>query len=215
MGCRYGWRHGRTAASCGRFRMHSHSAAGACGNRRRPPAGRVCRDGRTKQRASGRVRPSGGLPCPLRVSLASTALTRPFGALAMPGTEPVTNSVKMRRREQSPISAAGKKRVVAAFLWPAARLAACFGGYRQAAARFRRRPAYLQRVWPQTGWFRREKGSKTRRCPAASGMRPAAPPTPPNRLSESPFLLMRPACARRFFPLTPAADTLPASAGLT
>ena len=148
MGCRYGWRHGRTAASCGRFRMHSHPAAGACGNRRRPPAGRVCRDGRTKQRASGRAYPSGGLPCPLRVSLASTALTRPFGALAMPGTEPVTNSVKMRRREQSPISAAGKKRVVAAFLWPAARLAACFDNHRQVAARFRRRPAYLQRVWP-------------------------------------------------------------------
>ena len=44
-----------------------------------------------------------------------------------------------------------------------------------------------------TAFFRREKGSKTRRSPAASGMRPAAPPTPPNRWSESPSS----SCGRR------------------
>ena len=63
----------------------------------------------------------------------------------------------------------------------------------------------LARRRAATAFFRREKGSKTRRSPAASGMRPAAPPTPPNRLSKSPFLLMQPACASRLSPLTPAA----------
>ena len=59
------------------------------------------------------------------------------------------------------------------------------------------------------------KVHKTPSSPAASGMRPVAPPTPPNRLSKSPFLLMQPACASRLSPLTPAADAPPASAGLT
>ena len=73
----------------------------------------------------------------------------------------------------------------------------------------------LARRRAATAFFRREKGSKTRRSPAANGMRPAAPPTPPNRLSESPFLLMRPAYANQLFSADISVGTLPASAGLS
>ena len=56
------------------------------------------------------------------------------------------------------------------------------------------------------------KVHKAPSSPAASGMRPAAPPTPPNRLSESPFLLMRPACANQLFSADISDGALPASA---
>ena len=56
-----------------------------------------------------------------------------------------------------------------------------------------------------TAFFRREKGSKTRRSPAANGMRPAAPPTPPNRWSKTPSSSCSRGAQISFFPLTSAA----------
>ena len=60
------------------------------------------------------------------------------------------------------------------------------------------------RVTAATAFFRREKGSKTRRSPAANGMRPAAPPTPPNRWSKTPSSSCSRGAQISFFPLTSA-----------
>ena len=57
-----------------------------------------------------------------------------------------------------------------------------------------------------------KRGQKRFCSPAANGMRPAAHPTPPNRLSKSPFLLMRPAYANQLFSADISVGTLPASA---
>ena len=61
------------------------------------------------------------------------------------------------------------------------------------------------RVTAATAFFRREKGSKTRRSPAPNGLRLTASPTAPNRLRGNLFLLMWPGCGRMVFTLTRAA----------
>ena len=76
---------------------------------------------------------------------------------------------------------------------PAARLAA----NRMVHPLARRRAA--------TAFFRREKGSKTRRSPAPNGLRLTVSPTAPNRLRGNLFLLMWPGCGRMVFMLTRAA----------
>ena len=63
----------------------------------------------------------------------------------------------------------------------------------------------LARRRAATAFFRREKGSKTRRSPAPNGLRLTVSPTAPNRLRGNLFLLMWPGCGRMVFTLTRAA----------
>ena len=74
-------------------------------------------------------------------------------------------------------------------------------------------PSGMRPAAPPTPPNRLSKSPFLLMQPASAGP-PAAPPTPPNRLSKSPFLLMQPACANQLSPLTPAADAPPTSARL-